>query len=697
MSKSIFKDNAFDYYEANLIVTPLNGKRPFIKNWQDAKKYNEEFYDLAIEKFSSNNIGLLTGAPSGIVAVDIDKEDYIKHIPKSPVVKKGKKGETRFFKYNGEKNVKKHDIGIEILSTGNQTVLPPSIHPETKEEYYWLGDDLISKVDSLPDLDKEFYRRISGYQSENVSEGRHSKLIEVAGALIENQTSIDAAIEELIRFDDRNHEPPYFTDKSEQHKGTGFLAALNLYSSLANTVNSRGRFHPPIYVSEEIDFDEIIQAKKKKVFLPKSHGHLKNLEEYILKNSPKPRKAFALASAQAIIGTLLSNKVSYGNITTNLYQILIAESGEGKDFPLKAPTELFANNNVLQYSGLENYTSHAAYLQELKDNRERLDVIDEASKMFHLLKETRGYSVGLAETITQTWACTNSLFKGQKTKTDGVNGICYSPAVSILAGTTPKAFSQSFDSSYFGQGFGARFLYLYEGKRKRVQIIRKHEPLDAVTNAFLRHWGVLKIDEEEFNVSSLGAKVTEMNDKGKFVFVDLTSIQKPVIHDLKPGINPKVLGFAEEMIRFYDELAMKESDNNIRALLNRAYQNTLKVAMISAAARLEPGNPDVRINFGDIEYGVQFTLYCIESARDLLSSYLYESEWQRIINEVLNHSKSIQSDEGTFTKSTLRKSFNKYPGKTIEKALQDLIDLGKVILTGEAKSVSTRGAVFKIL
>lgn len=42
---------------------------------------------------------------------------------------------------------------MDILVSGRMTLLPPTIHPETEEPYYWIGRPLLEiDVDDLPIL-----------------------------------------------------------------------------------------------------------------------------------------------------------------------------------------------------------------------------------------------------------------------------------------------------------------------------------------------------------------------------------------------------------------------------------------------------------------------------------------------------------------------------------------------------------------
>lgn len=140
---------ALAYAKKGMAVTPLHGKRPFVDAWEQTTASTV----LIDSSYKNSNIGLLCGEPSGVIVIDIDtlnpdiEKVIIDSLPKTPVMKKGKKGLNFFFRYNGEKTVNykhplsKKDMIFELISTGRQTVLPPSIHPDTKEPYQWCDID----------------------------------------------------------------------------------------------------------------------------------------------------------------------------------------------------------------------------------------------------------------------------------------------------------------------------------------------------------------------------------------------------------------------------------------------------------------------------------------------------------------------------------------------------------------------------
>lgn len=189
MSK-IFADWCDKYIEMGLNVTPLNGKRPFLSEWQLANRD----YDELTEKYPACNIGLICGELSGVIAIDIDLKDpdlinrVLAIIPPSEVRKRGAKGVTLFYRYQGEVNQKlffNGETAVELLSTGNQTVLPPSIHPDTKMPYKWDHYGLleVSGYD-LPLLDYErVWPRLQHLFGEKKNDKIKAKFSDIAPAL----------------------------------------------------------------------------------------------------------------------------------------------------------------------------------------------------------------------------------------------------------------------------------------------------------------------------------------------------------------------------------------------------------------------------------------------------------------------------------------------------------------------------------
>jgi hypothetical protein len=115
---------------------------------------------------TAEDAGIGVACGRGLVCIDIDQEYLLDPVlailPASPVQKKGRKGVSLFFRGDTEKirsrNYRTDErVGLlDLLAEGKQTVLPPSVHPDTNEPYFWwtdatLCDTPLSELPELPD------------------------------------------------------------------------------------------------------------------------------------------------------------------------------------------------------------------------------------------------------------------------------------------------------------------------------------------------------------------------------------------------------------------------------------------------------------------------------------------------------------------------------------------------------------------
>lgn len=158
----IFANNAPILWQHGLPAIPLRPrtKIPFSLAWQTYKDRMPTIQEQEhwLRNFPDCNIGLPLGPQSGCIAIDIDTPDVklneiITNICGfSPWERIGKKGKVMLYKFSGQKPFKIKDAQghmiCECLSTGNQVVLPPSIHPDTQKPY----ECNIPLVEALPNL-----------------------------------------------------------------------------------------------------------------------------------------------------------------------------------------------------------------------------------------------------------------------------------------------------------------------------------------------------------------------------------------------------------------------------------------------------------------------------------------------------------------------------------------------------------------
>jgi len=123
-----------------------SGKAPIDNGWQKVTTPPTE--DRLKQWFGNGdpnnyNIGLLCGERSGVTVIDLDRMIYadifnnVKTLRSSRTTGRGHV----FFKYHPRFPASTHhNLGIEVLSTGNNAILPPSIH-ESGDVYKWNDPD----------------------------------------------------------------------------------------------------------------------------------------------------------------------------------------------------------------------------------------------------------------------------------------------------------------------------------------------------------------------------------------------------------------------------------------------------------------------------------------------------------------------------------------------------------------------------
>lgn len=176
------------FIDAGLSPIPLKlgTKRPLNAKWQhlcdnpaDAEQVVKWESHKSWNGGPITHIGLCCGTLLGedkqLISIDIDNDDIVTDVllaigdPESLSGKKGAKGVTIFaagpvsvknkkIKKRLENGRAEHAPSVEILAHGCQTVVPPSIHPDTNIPYVWTGTplyDIPNLGSNLPIIDKD--------------------------------------------------------------------------------------------------------------------------------------------------------------------------------------------------------------------------------------------------------------------------------------------------------------------------------------------------------------------------------------------------------------------------------------------------------------------------------------------------------------------------------------------------------------
>ena len=111
--------------------------------------------------------------------------------------------------------------------------------------------------------------------------------------------------------------------------------------------------------------------------VPKSEGILKAVQDNINECSWIQQPQFAFSASLALLSTLISRKVEFQGMGSNLYILNIASSGGGKDACQKKLQEILIDCNAESLLGVGDYSSDAGITDSLANKPVRCDVIDE--------------------------------------------------------------------------------------------------------------------------------------------------------------------------------------------------------------------------------------------------------------------------------------------------------------------------------
>lgn len=499
--------------QLNLPLTAVRGKFAYLDGWQ--KK------GITALPPEGEGIGLLLGKISGVWCLDIDtfdpkiRKQLNELIPSKYkfCLRLGNPGKfpSMFFKLTApyEKARKFQYIGVEILSTGNQTVLPPSIHPDFDQPYTWMKNPIWDCLDQLPEADEELlnklielnqkYKQIAK-EAEKKGEGNgtgtwqgdtgrcahnsHNHLSALMLALMYEKKSFPEIMRQLLEEDKKiNSVVSYFQCPSrnwirtagdaESAKDKILNVTWFIRDAYMRHYNEEDMPKPTVVSSAEREFttpklETPENTYKFKQIEPHLTGFAGMLFDYIYNASAVQRSQFAWASSVVTISTLIGNRCSLEGVHPNLFFFLVAPSGYGKNDPMQIPRDLLAASGLQDYLGPEELTSENALLLSLQRHPIKLFSIDEGHGAFSR-ESARGEQI--MNTMAKLYTKGGSHYSGKilasyKQGKEGM-GECFSPQINAMFATTQTGFENAIDSYFIKTGAGARFVYFFENEPKR--------------------------------------------------------------------------------------------------------------------------------------------------------------------------------------------------------------------------------------
>lgn len=430
-----------EYLDKGLTPIPTQGKRPVISGWQDIVVTHDaiDAWENVLE--GCNGFGVRLGNGLGCIDYDTDDHEILNRLSEffdipETVVKKGKKGRTVFFRYDYQpkKMIYSHKMKgfkepiVEIFYGNKQTVLPPTVHPDTGLPYTWVvGDLLYTDLDDLPTITEQqaelaetvinsrslsdaIQQLPSGVVGSNGEGGRWSSITREAGILLKQGLNDDYIINHLIAMDRKLFSSnQYFLSKIKM--GKSFVSndndkanAIVWFSDFKNNILEKD----PEAVAAMVARVEVLSSSKDNDPSSLSFGQLpptdfksfkkthytvvpedlypEVLSDYIkasMELSNMPASCFILpmfcAGGFTAQGKyIIRPKVDFAT-RTNLYGLIVAPSGSRKDNAFdRAISPL---RDVIDE--IRQAVNKPTAIQDIKDLEERINSIDKRKKQIN--------------------------------------------------------------------------------------------------------------------------------------------------------------------------------------------------------------------------------------------------------------------------------------------------------------------------
>ena len=506
-------------------VLTSKGRWVGLPKWQKRYK-NGPPSETQLTRWGNGDAGVgVLGGVGGAVATDIDTDDPAIRaaldavLPKTTVRKIGRRGETLFYYAPHVRASKRWNIDdkvvCELIGPGRQTVIPPTIHPDTNEPYRWSGIDGLDTVNpnELPKLPFDIVYQIDtalavfGYTAEQSAEpafgGEDTPHRQLNDAAMANFAAWVPALP-LHRL--RGARGGYEAVPTWRPSSSGLSdddRALNLkihpkgikdfgadkgYTplDLVMVVLSCDLDHAFGFLADRLGWSndmaievhvEQPQAEPEPApptdpdplvgYATNLPGVLGDIVDWVMATARRPNRVLALGTAVAVIGTLIGRRVAGPTRSaTHLYVVGIAPTGNGKQHILDSAVRLMKAAGGGDHIGPSKFFSLSAMIDLLDYKPLALCPQDEIGVFLKAITNRRASSheAAVSQILRSLWGVSFSTLPTPAWAARRM-GLISCPAITILGVSTPDEFYSALQGDSVNNGFLNRFLAMQSNVR----------------------------------------------------------------------------------------------------------------------------------------------------------------------------------------------------------------------------------------
>lgn len=670
-------------------------------------------------------IAVVCGEKSGIIAVDFDTGNLLAVFPEGTCKKVGQRFETRFYKYNGEsyRRYKLPDSpgknnDAEILTEGRIVMIPPSNHPDTGKQYYWVDKDLLTAelTDLPPEVLKSLDERCGQKETPKISGAGCAYPIEFIDDVLSYIPCESASREEWLRvgmgLDDCYGDAgfPHWNTWSATDKSIGKNGAprydpqgiRKIWASFDSNKNEKvtiltvismaiknGFSEPPVVyeVSEPAQVSvPVIRfpiTPLSEELIDAAPDILGELTKDIVRTAPIPNKHMAFAAAMGALALAKAYRIkSPSGLRPVMCVIAVGGSGTGKQHPKDYIAEMFgqiANDAPLDAnefsregrercdSWLTGYPASGPGVTSAILSGVKLFLIDEIGKHFSDGKRPDQEFQRIMTAITEYFTGANGLVLGKSyANSDGKRPQknIRNPHLNLVGFSSYKDIWPAIDQIKFGTGTWERFSLVFGRVGRSLGARHSLPPHDSSICDKLATF----MHKFTNNGAAYTLKTVQISKAGEELL--LQRALKYVNFKL-PGVEEEVCdGFISRLEAKAIQLAMIAWDGD-----NGEYTEPMPLSILGWAYDVVEG---MLLPF----LKEAIPMYCSQSEdrelRDAVKAYVWDEKWGTV----------------GVSKTMISRHFQSVDGGDLGKALARLVEQGFVLEDKVTQAGSKRPTTF---
>ena len=655
---------ALELLELGLSVVPLQKNKkmpPFGCTWKEQQKQlpSEELIESRFIKYPDSNLGIVTGAVSGIVVVDGDSAEACDWIENNfphtwLTVSNLGRGRHYYYKYPTVGGVRNNASllhhAVDVRGTAGLVVVPPSKH-KSGNNYQWNIEEGFSleELADLPEYPAKFCDAAyisAGSQNEtgkkddyvpgelkNIADKcawmRHCRtdakklgyeewiwMLSIVGRCVDGRKKCH----QLSKLGTGYNFEQCDKKITETTMAMGAVTCRTISRKFDGCFDCKvkgkaaKKFSPVILGAEAVIENEtqritIEDIEKEQIDnltlkLPEriiNPGGLISLGMAALRETEAPEiPQYSFPIVVSIIARALMGRVTYAGLWPNFYMVKIGGTSTGKTDCDKIMRRAICNNiDSENFYGQDDFSSGPGLLRGLEGNPQTLINLDEISYLFRRFDKHDPITSGKIEVLLQLFTNCGGIYK--KSYGDSKKAIILNqPCLSLTGNATPGIFDD-IKSEDFISGLIQRFTFFcYDGKipYRKIYTGSYGKEMTSFLNGIKR----LYVKKDNSEIKTLVDAVD--------VPVEMTTAQ---------NVSNRIQIFSKKIT----DLANAETDAGKTGIISRQYNEAMKYAMIYSAGQ------GYTMTLQAIEYGIALAEILAGWKLNVLSGKVREGQFHR--------------------------------------------------------------------